>query len=379
TITDDEVLNSSQLGMRFTERSNATIEGCSIIDSEMWSVYCDGPTFGGSSPKFYNSTLDSVPSAGEIYVNDDSHPWLLNTTFKKDMTQFGDMVSNITVNWYMHVKVVDTDEIGVGGATVWINDTYGNELYNPTTDGQGWSRWNVVTEYIEQDSDGDFTGEKTYYTPHNVSALESGRFGFSLATMSKSRVVVVMLNGISFEIMLKKGWNMISIPVNRTSTLLEDVLSAIDGNYIAVQWFNTSDPIDPWKHYHVNKVSLGMNDLSSVDRRKGIWILMKSDDIFPVVGAIPDPSTTDIELKKGWNFVGYPSITVRIAGNDTNEAFESIADDVDLVQYYNASATSDHWEDWDPGSWSADDLGEIKPGYGLWIHVKGDCTWFVEW
>lgn len=367
TISGDQIVNSSQMGL-FLMLSDAVVQETSIVNSGVYNVYCNA-----SSPKFYNGTI-STPTPGPLNfaVIGNSHPWLLNTTFEKDLTIFGDQSSNITVNWFMHVRVIDVSYNPVNNAEVWVNDSYDNNLLYGQTPVDGWINWIVVTEYIE-----NLTGGKYYYTPHNVSAWEGGRFGMNLPAMIKSRFVIVMLDGIAFDIMLREGWNMISIPVNLTDTTLEEVLKAIDGNYIAVQWFDINDPKDQWKHYHIDKV--GMNDLADIDRWMGIWIFMKMDDILPVVGPIPVPSITDIDLKAGWNFVGYPSLTIRNAGNASGEAFESISGFVDIVQYYDASDPSNIWKEWDPGTFSQDDLIDIRPGYGLWIHVTGDCTWSVDW
>jgi hypothetical protein len=373
TITEDQIVNSSTIGMFFTFGSNSVIESCLIANSNVWNVYSEAGGGGGSSPEFYNSTLVTKSGAGEFYQTGNSHPWLLNTTFDKTKTGFGDIVSNITVNWYMHVLVVDTSFLPVSAATVWINDSYGTNLFMLSTDALGWADWNVVTEYIE-----NTTGYEYYYTPHNVSAWESGRFGNAKPDMTLSRVVIIMLDGISMDIPLKLGWNMISIPLDQPSSQLEDVLNAISGRYLAVQWFNVSDTTDSWKHFHVSKLSQ-LNDLSDIVKTMGIWILMDGDDVLPIVGPIPIPPTIDIQLKTGWNFVGYPSITPLVAGNGSGEAFETISGFVDMVQYYDAFDSGDYWKAWDPGTMSPDDLTDIEPGMGLWIHVTGDCTWTVNW
>jgi parallel beta-helix repeat protein len=373
TITGDEIINSTTVGLRLTERSNATVEGTTIKNKAGWSVFCDGPTLGGSNPKLINSTLSVEPAVNEIYSNEDSHPWLLNTTFDQSKAMFGDTLSNLTVNWFMHVKVIDTTFVGVPSATVWINDTNDNNLYQLSTDAQGWAPWNVVREYVENSS-----GFEYYDTPHNVSAWESGRFGNAKPDMTLSRVVLVMLDGISLDISLSEGWNMISIPVNQSTTSLVDVLASIAGRYSAVQWFDASDSSNLWKHHHITKPP-AMNDLTDIDKLMGIWILMDMDYVLPIAGPIPAPPTTDIELKTGWNLVGYPSITTRVAGNESGEAFESIAGFVDMVQYYDANDGADPWKAWDYGSYSPDDLSDIQQGMGLWIHVNADCTWSVGW
>ena len=282
------------------------------------------------------------------------------------------MDSNITVNWYMHLRVVDTGYTPVPGATVWINDTFGANIDTRVTDGQGWSNFVVVPEYIE-----NWSGYVTYYSPHNVVAWESGRYGVTQPIMAETKVVIVMLEGAGFDLLLKSGWNMISIPVNQGSTLLTDVLAPISGLYNAAQWFDANDVSDPWKHYNINKG--GLNDFSDIDRAMGVWLHMKTDAVFPILGPVPIPSQTDIQLTKGWNFVGYPSFTKRTAGNDTGEAFESIAGFVDVVQHFDAFDSGNPWKEWDYGSFTQDDLQFIKPGHGLWIHVNADCIWNVDW
>lgn len=368
TITGDKVLNSTTTGMLFDTGSVPIIESTRVENSAVYNVFCNGV----SAPKLYNCTLIQNVGGDEFYMNGDSHPWLLNTTFDKSALAFGDMASNITVNWYMHVRVVDTGYTPVSGATVWINDTFGTNIDSRVTDGQGWSKFVVVMEYIES-----LSGYVTYYSPHNVDAWESGRYGITQPIMSETKVVIVMLEGVGFDLLLKTGWNMISIPVNQSSTLLTDVLAPISGLYNAVQIYNTGDLSDPWKHYHINKGSL--NDLSDIDRTMGIWLHMKTDAVFPVLGPVPVPSTTDIQLKKGWNFVGYPSFTKRVAGNESGEAFDSIIGNVDMVQFYDAGDPGNPWKAWDYGSYSQDDLTSIKPGYGLWIHMTADDIWNVDW
>jgi hypothetical protein len=266
---------------------------------------------------------------------------------------------------------VDVTNNPVNNADVWVNDTHDNNTFFGQTPADGWIRWLVITEYIENQSDG-----KYYYTPHNVSAVEGTRFGNEITSMAFSKEVIIVLGGIKFDIDLLEGWNMISIPLNMTDTALKNVLSDIEGNYRAVQWYNANDVVDLWKHYHIDK--MGINDLANIDRRMAIWILMKADDTLTVAGSVPVPSQTDISLKSGWNYVGYPSFTSRNAGTGLGEAFESISAYVDLVEYFNASDISDPWKMWDPTP-APDDLTVVEPGFGLWIHVNGDCIWNVDW
>ncbi len=367
TITGDQIINSYTIGIRYTTGSGGIVEGCTIDNSLVYNIYCDSL----SSPEIYNSTLVASAGGSEFFITGDSHPWLLNTTFDKTKTVITDASSDLTVNWYLHVRVVEPPNIPVELADVWVNDTLGTNLFFGQTPSDGWIRWLVITEYIENQTGGMF-----YYTPHNLSASEGGRFELEITNMDSSKSVIIVLGGTKFSLPLKKGWNMISIPINMTDTGLDKVLSNIEGNYLAVQWFNISDVKDHWKHYHINKVNL--NDLTNIENTMGVWINMKIPDTLTVAGFDPEPST-DIELKAGWNLVGYPTLTARTPGITPSDAFFSIGGFVDMVVHYNASDSQDQWKAWDPGAQSNDDLVMIEPGMGLFINVNGNCTWTINW
>jgi hypothetical protein len=368
TISGDQIINSSQIGLTLDTVSDAIVEDSSIINSGIWSVLCRG----GSSPEFYNSTFNKMSGNGDFYIDQDSHPMTLNTTFDKGSTAILDGASNLTVNWFMHVRVVNLTFDPVNNADVWVNDTFDTNLFFGQTPVDGWIRWNVVTEYVETQSSG-----KYYYTPHNASAAQGSDYAVESVSMDLSKNVIIVLGGTQFSIPLKKGWNMISVPLNMSDTDLSQVLMDINGNYKAVQWFDAIDSSDKWKHYEESKG--GLNDLSNIDRLMGIWLFMKTDDTLALTGVPPTPATTDIELKSGWNFVGYPSLLTRPVGTGGGEAFSGLAGFVDMVHYYNASDPADPWKGWDPGSYSPDDLVQVEAGFGLWIHVTTDTTWSVDW
>jgi hypothetical protein len=165
-----------------------------------------------------------------------------------------------------------------------------------------------------------------------------------------------------FNIPLYKGWNMISLPFSKSITGIEGIFESV--NYVAAQWYDASDTNDPWKHYHINKV--GLNDLTEIDKAMGIWVYMATNDVLTVTGIPPDP--TNIQLKTGWNFIGYPSLTSRLI----TDALSGIP--YDVVEHYNASEVTDPWESTQQG-----DLVWMSPGEGYWIHVTTDCTWTVNW
>jgi hypothetical protein len=170
-----------------------------------------------------------------------------------------------------------------------------------------------------------------------------------------------------FPIYLQPGWNMISIPLNQSDKSFSNVLQNITGEYDAIQWYNIFEQKDPWKHNQVLK-SPSLNDLTEIDRFKGLWIHVKDATVLFVDGTAPDIGYINkITLVDGWNFVGYPSLIERAPSFDLPVG-------VDIIQWFNV--TSSLWESWDPGSYSPDNLTLMKPGQGFWVHYTGTPT---EW
>jgi parallel beta-helix repeat protein len=304
-----------------------------------------------------NSTMSSA--FGDcFYIDDDSHIITMNTTFDKAKVNIQDLQSNLTVNWWIHIRVNETDGDPAVNAQVWLNDTFGDNLLSEITDSLGGIYWVNVTEYVEG------FGAINFNT-HNATALNNSEIGFNNVDIESFMIIYIDIGDFeSFQITLQKGWNMISAPLNQTDWQLSKVLKSIDGKYSAVQWYNITDPLDSWKHNKVGK--LFGNDLLEINNRMGFWIYMDSQEILNVKGYIP--LNINISLYTGWNFVGYPSLDT----NDLAFALSSIAGKYDAVYHYNATDSLDPWK-----SDIKADLNFMRPGEGYWIHATEDCLWIL--
>jgi parallel beta-helix repeat protein len=161
------------------------------------------------------------------------------------------------------------------------------------------------------------------------------------------------------------GWNLMSTPYIQIDKQIPKVLEMIDGYYDAVQWYNVSDLDDLWKHYKMDK-SFG-NDLSQINERNGYWIHINSSHGALLLHNGTRPmENQSIQLQKGWNLVGYPSLrrSNRTYGLN-NLAFGS---DVDVIQWFNASSKT--WYTMGP-------TDHFIPGRGYWIHSLVETTWEV--
>jgi hypothetical protein len=170
----------------------------------------------------------------------------------------------------------------------------------------------------------------------------------------------------TYDIPLAYGWNLISLPLNQTETTLSSVFSSIDGFYDAVQWFDTTDTNDPWKHNHNQKMD-SLNDLFDVDHTKGIWIHITepSGVIFECSGTT-NTQNVPIDLKKGWNHVGYPSLVKKERSDGLNNLL--FGTDINVIWTFESQT----------GQWmEIGEFDEFVVGRGYWVHSKVDTTWFV--
>jgi hypothetical protein len=112
---------------------------------------------------------------------------------------------------------------------------------------------------------------------------------------------------------------------------------------------------------------ISLNDLTDVNETMGVWLYIESgslgDGYINVSGVVP--SSTIINLKAGWNMVGYPSLV----GRQISDALAGTG--YDGVEGYNATAP-----------YRLDPLADtylMKPGEAYWVHVPADTVWVVDW
>jgi hypothetical protein len=159
---------------------------------------------------------------------------------------------------------------------------------------------------------------------------------------------------------LEKGWNLFSVPLVQSDTSRDTVLQTIDGNYAALQGYHAGKS-RPWLHWHRDKPNY-FNDEIEVTHEKGYYIDMIVPDYLVTAGKVA--SQTDINLKSGWNLVGFPCLSAQ----NTSDALSSIEGNYNMVEYF------DPIKDKEVRLGSNDPM---IPGLGYWIHATADCTWVV--
>jgi parallel beta-helix repeat protein len=358
-ITDNIVTKNGQgihLGM---SSHNNSIENNEISNND-YGVHSSGSSINNF---VLNSSITSATNY-HFFLKESSIVISINTTFNKTKTYFENTECVLITQWYLHINVTDTLGNQIPSVTVSIEDNQDSlPAQRYTTDSEGYIRWLTQTEYIEQDTNGDKKGEKTYHTPHRITAWNETLMGYAEVNINESKEVNIVLDTPSFEIPLSVGWNQISLPLVQSDTSISTVLSSIAGNWDVVWWYNAS--IGKWHSTNDN--------LTDINHTMGFWIHMKTSDTLIVTGTIPN--TTSIQLYQGWNLVGNPSFYIHVI----DDILSPITTKYTAVQQYDSWDSEDPWKHYHINKPSnLNDLACMTCGRGYWLYVKEDCVWEVS-
>jgi hypothetical protein len=165
---------------------------------------------------------------------------------------------------------------------------------------------------------------------------------------------------------LEPGWNLISFPYVVSDTQIGNILQSISGKYQEVTAYDPLEETQKWKHSSTLKTQ-DLNQLSDLDNSMGFWIKISDSGGADLVISGDGPvGSKDIDLKAGWNIVGYPSATSRLRDDALNNLV--YGSDIQIVQWYDAAT----------GSYRT--LGSGDPMVatrGYMVYANQDCTWTV--
>ncbi len=280
----------------------------------------------------------------------------------------------------VHVVWTETDDLSPLGST---------EIhYSMTPDAFGASPWTGVMEdnvisfpdplelanaYSPSISmaniDGEWKTQVIWNELNVLSTVDNTRGGTT--TMAADNHEIHYIPETTYNIPIAStGWNFISVPLVQNdetiTTVLDDSWGDSATTWSDVYWYDATDAADPWKFYN-NAIS-GLADLSTIDHSMGFWIKITSLGDGNLSFAGDYPTSTIINLKAGWNLVGYP------AQNDSAYNIADLKANVTGVQTV---------EGYDSGGTyllqSLADSYVMKRGEAYWIKVSSDVSWTIDW
>ncbi len=184
-IKDTKVIASKEDGMFMWSLVDVRAENLTI-DPQGGNYAIVG---GGS----WNTLSLTNSTIGQGAVKDvsisQSYFTFTNTTFHHARVAFGDIVSNLTVQWFLNSYVNDSFGNPIPNANIRISDnvngTYDN---NFTANENGYVNWTALREYYQIQS------TLIDYNPYNITVSKPGySIGYAEVEMNDSKTVVITL------------------------------------------------------------------------------------------------------------------------------------------------------------------------------------------
>jgi parallel beta-helix repeat protein len=339
-----------------------------FLYSNYTSIYLWGSAYGSIFNEFTENDILMCKRDG-IFIRDSS-----NNNFNSNVIT--------TLNgpgfriWYNsdYNTLINNTVISENGYTIYVSYSENNTIYHNNFANKGVLAYDSTNNRNKWDNGypsggnywSDYTGIDLKNGPSQNLPGSDGIGDTPYIIDADSRDNYPFTFYLDNYIFLHEGWNLISLPFIQPALDIDSVFSSITGFYDAVQYYDTTDSKDPWKHNHILKPSF-LNDLNEVDHFKGIWIhITRPGGVrFRLQGTQP-VTNQSVPIYKGWNLVGYPSTKKYDRTNGLNNIF--FGADVDCIQWYDALTQKWHFMD-------SGDL--FVPGRGYWVHSKIDALWEV--
>lgn len=352
TIKSQEVLNGT-VGIELGFCSNIT-----ITKNNASNNFCG----------FYSHKSNNSEVVKNIFMNNgygiilasSSSANNVNLNTVSSNTLYGIYTTYNTVNNTIHHNNIINNTVQAQDATTNQNQWD----YGYPSGGNYWSDFDEPAEGAHDDFYGIYqnvTGSDGIVD--NGTAAGGGRNPYVIDSNSQDNYPVI--EPIYDYMILRQGWNLISIPLIQEELNLTRILGSIKGLYDAVQWYNITGTGDFWKHLKIGK-SYG-NDLFKITEKMGFWIhiIQAGKTIFRYDG-IQSTSNQTIQLHPGWNMVGYPSRT----NHNRNAGLNNLTFDKEVDSIWTFNATTQKWKEL-----TETDYFEIGKGY--YIHAIEECAWVV--
>ena len=290
----------------------------------------------GNSAKQVTRTVTVVGSSGGesfghvvIYPNN-STTLIGQVTIEGEVAGSGDVVAI-----YVGSELRGKQEVIINGGVAWVNAQVNAAGGDETI------------SFKVYDASTGVTHEKSKISAVITTGGAVGSF--------ESPLMIEMKDFETQTLNLIAGWNLVSFYVEADDMTTATVLAPIQDKLLQIK--NLTQSYDP------NLLAL-LNTLSSLRMKDGYWLKVSEDVSLDVEGTVP--SGASINVKRGWNLVGYP----RPNGEGVAGELASLGSTV--VQIKNLESS------YDPSIPSfLNTLSTMAPGSGYWLKVEAAGTWTV--
>ena len=270
---------------------------------------------------------------------------VINTTFNQSKVKFSDTYdhTNLTLQYYLNVKVQDELGVPIPDANILVNNRTGRVLVDNFTRPSGWLKWQPVTTYVQRDINGDGDGkdpgEINWYGMHNITVSKAGYDpNYTELNITDNEELVITLYAHHVPVNLNNGWNLICPPVDIGISRASEWAGLINAD---IQPGNNVSEIVRWENRRWTSWIAEVPGLSDFQIMDGCaYFVNINGSGTPVWEAEGEfySSSQDVQLDQGWNSIGLPYSDFETA--------QDILDDNDNISLV-ANWTNSAWELWD--------------------------------
>ncbi len=354
---------------------------------QLYYLVYEGDTIGGTYTKIHETNITSSGIGEKWFTTGPINVPLQAGKFYYIVLQY-----QFNVEWFYEEPANDPVPFPVSFGTM-ESGSYGNSIGLPpaatisdprrprgaihqaliTNDGSGsWLSTNPSSGSISPSSQTDvmLTADATSLAPGNYQTRlcvwnnDPDYFAVHVPVNLTVHQLATML------IPVQEGWNFISTPLVPGDDSVPNVLLDADGdtNWTTLQYYDPTELPKPWKSWSVDKPPF-LNDLTSVNVSMGVWLYIEPGSLgdgYINVSGLP-PTSTIINLKAGWNMVGYPAI------DDTNYDVLQLMTDTGATDVEGFNPAAPYLIEVLAGNYV------LKRGEAYWINVNSDTVWTVNW
>lgn len=207
----------------------------------------------------------------------------------------------------------------------------------------------TITSMYVPDTNGDYTAVL------NTAGIPDGVYSIKQGTEEIAKAYVGVDPPVTFQLDIKTGWNLMSIPLVMEDKDVSHLFPAdvLENVIVVWAWDNTQQA---YKMY--TPLEGYTNTLSTIDESMGFWVYSTADHSFSVSGQLPADS--DISLVNGWNLVGNPVMDDR----DPSSVYS------DYLVVWGWDRTLQEYRLYTPVPGYTNTLTSLSPGYGYWVYKQ---------
>lgn len=201
-------------------------------------------------------------------------------------------------------------------------------------------------------------GTSGYMDPGAGYGDPSDYFYFICANDSAGNCGASESQGGKIVMNLSPGEQLISVPLYQTDAeFWKDMTTA---SFSSIRAYDPTFAGTGWRAFAPFR---NVNTLSSVDYSIGMWVDIASNSDLTFAGSVLPQFT--IQLRSGWNLVGYPSPVQRLV-SDALAGVPYIS-----IEGYDAGAPPYYLREYASNEF-------MEPGRGYWMEVPSDTPWTIE-